>query len=175
MNMIKRIAITGPESTGKSKLAQELANHFKSRWVPEFARQYIDELGRPYSYDDVLIIAKEQFSQNQIKQSDSGPYLFCDTELIVTKIWCEFKYDKCHPWIIENIKNQHFDLYLLTDIDLPWQPDEQREHPLKRNELFELYKNELVKLDYPFRIISGTGDERHRNAVVAVQSTFENI
>ncbi|MEZ5082818.1 MAG: ATP-binding protein [Bacteroidales bacterium] len=152
-----------------------MANHYKVSWVPEFARDYIDGLGRPYSYDDILIIAKEQFSRNESKHSDTGPYLFCDTELIVTKIWCEFKYGKCHPWIKENIKKQHFDLYLLTDIDLLWQPDEQREHPLQRKELFELYIKELVNLNFPFKIISGTGNKRLRNAVLALSLAFENI
>ena len=173
--MIKRIAITGPESTGKSKLTRELAEYFMVEYVPEFARAYIDQLDRPYNYDDILIIAKEQYIQNQAKEKDSNLFLFCDTELIVTKIWCEFNFGKCHPWILENIKNQHFDLYLLTDIDLPWQPDEQREHPLHRKELFELYKKELVQLNFPFKIISGTGNKRLRNAVLALKSAFENI
>ncbi|MCF8367980.1 MAG: ATP-binding protein [Bacteroidales bacterium] len=162
---LKRIAITGPESTGKSQLAESLARHFNSAWVPEFARQYINELNRPYTYDDILIIARGQMEmESRLTDSISG-FLFCDTELIVTKIWCVYKYGQCHPWILDRLDQQQYDLYLLCDIDLPWQPDPQREHPLHRSELFQLYIQELKQRKFPFHIVTGRGSQRLENAL----------
>ncbi|MCD4695494.1 MAG: ATP-binding protein [Bacteroidales bacterium] len=169
---LKKIAITGPESTGKSQLAKELAAHYQTIWLPEYARKYIEKLERPYNYDDILVIAREQKKREEALLMSSNDYLFCDTELIVTKIWCEFKYQKCHPWIIDNIPRQNYDLYLLTDIDLPWQPDPQREHPLKRIELFNLYMLELKSRNLPFGIISGVGDQRLSNALAFIKNYF---
>lgn len=170
--LIRRIAITGPECTGKSNLAEDLAWHYKTVWVPEFARFYIDRLDRPYHYDDILAIAKEQFYQADKMASLANHLLFCDTELIVTKIWCEYKYSKCHPWILENIEKQNFDLFLLTKPDISWQPDPQREHPDKREELFELYIRELEDFNFPYKIVSGLGDARMENAVRLIENNL---
>ena len=170
--MIKRIAITGPESTGKSMLAEKLAEEFKTTWVPEYARQFLDEIDHLYTYQDILTIAKEQFHKINDDFKGSNQYVFFDTELLVTKIWCDFKYGKCHPWILETLDKQVVDLYLLTDVDLPWQPDPLREHPDKRNQLFELYKTELEKRNWPFEIISGFGEDRILNAIRAIRKWF---
>lgn len=169
--MIKKIAITGPESTGKTWLTRELAGYYNTTWVPEFAREYLSETGRPYYYDDILIIARNQFRLNNEAFQSAKQYLFCDTELIVAKIWCDVKYGKCHPWIDKHILRQNFDLYLLTDIDLPWEPDPQREHPQPhmRQHLMGLYINELESRSFPYRIVSGRQEERFRNAINALR------
>jgi len=168
--MIKRIAVTGPESTGKSSLARELALRFNTVCTEESARKYLDHLKRPYTYDDLLVIAREQYQQNESATAKANKILFCDTELIVMKIWCEFKYGKCHPWINENLAKQSFDLYLLTNIDLPWQPDPQREHPKQRRTLFQMYFDVLSSSSLPFKVISGTGEERINNAIEVIQN-----
>jgi len=85
-------------------------------------------------------------------------------------IWSDYKFRKCDPWIVEQYEKQDFDLYLLMDIDLPWQPDPQREHPDKRKELFELYRNELERLNRRFTIVSGEGEERIQNAIRAIEN-----
>jgi len=170
--MIKRIAITGPESTGKSILTEQLAKHFQAIWVPEYARTYLDSKNGSYTYADILKIAKTQLAQMEEVSANSKDLIFFDTELIVTKIWCEFKYGKCHPWITKHIPEQNIDLYLLMNIDLPWQPDPQREHPDKRNILFNLYKEELEKQNFPYQIISGTGRQRTDNAINAIRRRF---
>jgi NadR type nicotinamide-nucleotide adenylyltransferase len=170
--MIYRIAITGPESTGKSILAEELANHFETIWVPEYAREYLSHLNRPYNFDDILIIAKTQFRRMEQKVNKANGFIFYDTELMVTKIWCDFKYGQCHPWINQKLIRQNIDLYLLADIDLPWQPDPLREHPEKRTILFDLYKNELESRKLPFEIISGVGQQRTENAIAMIKRRF---
>ena len=115
--LLHRIAITGPESTGKSKLAQNLAGHYHTVFVPEYAREYIDNLNRPYNQEDILEIARAR--QDGRRGGKEGKrILFCDTELIVTKIWSEVKYGICDPWILGEIESRKYDLYLLCYIDI---------------------------------------------------------
>jgi NadR type nicotinamide-nucleotide adenylyltransferase len=170
--MIKRIAITGPESTGKSTLAEQLAFHYKTVWVPEYAREYIGKLKLPYSKDDILTIAKKQLeNENKCAEAATG-FLFCDSELIVTKIWSEDKFNSCDEWILGKIEEHAYDLYLLCYIDIPWQEDPQREDPHRREYLFNLYLQELTERNFPFRVISGSGKKRVMNATKQIESFF---
>ena len=169
---LKRIAVTGPESTGKSELAKNLALQFNTVWVPEVARDYLEGLGRTYEFGDIGIIARKQYElENRLAKRASG-ILICDTDFLVTKIWSIYKYGKCDPWIEVMVKNHGYDLYLLCDIDLPWVEDPLREHPARRNELFNLYLDELKKNHARFEIISGTGRDRTENAILAVERAF---
>jgi NadR type nicotinamide-nucleotide adenylyltransferase len=171
--MLKRIAITGPESTGKSDLAKALAEHYQTVWVQEYARDYLNNLNCPYDYKDILKIAKGQVKAEEKILKYSNRLIFVDTEMIVLKIWCEVKYGKCHPWILDRLTEQNFELYLLTDIDLPWQPDPLREHPNKRRELFNLYLDELKKRNLPFEIINSFGQQRLLNAIMHVEKRLK--
>lgn len=169
---LARISVTGPESTGKSYLAEQLADYYTTIWVPEVAREFLANLNRPYGYDDIVIISREQLALEN-KLSDNGSrYLFCDTDFLVTKIWSQFKYGKCDPWIDEMVISHRYHLYLLCNIDLPWEHDPLREHPDRREELFGMYLKELQNLRVNYRIISGIGDERLKNAISAMEEAF---
>ena len=168
--MIKRIAVTGPESTGKSHLANSLANHYDTVWVPEYAREYLNIINRPYRQDDILQIAKGQIDSENRLADLAKKFLFCDTEAIVTKIWSEHSYSKCDKWIRQQIAESKYDLYLLCDIDLPWSPDPLREHPKQRQHFFDLYYNELESRGFNFSVISGIGDERLQNAIDVIDN-----
>lgn len=174
MQEIVKVAITGPESTGKSMLAEQLAGHYSTIWVPEFARRYLVDLNRPYEEEDVLKIAKGQVGLEKSLETNAKRYLFVDTELIVTKIWSEVKYHRCDPWIEEGILHQHYFLYLLCDIDLPWEFDPLREHPDLRADLFRMYHRELTLRKLPFVVVKGSGDERLKNAVNAIEQLKRN-
>lgn len=171
-NQVIKIAITGPESTGKSILAEQLAEHYHTVWVPEYARAYIDALARPYNQQDILVIAKEQLKSEKAFYLKANSFLFCDTELIVTKIWSEVKYQSCDEWIVTKIIENKYDLFLLCNIDLPWEEDPQREHPHKREYLFNLYRDELNGLNFPYFIISGFGKDRLNNAIQVIETFF---
>lgn len=171
--MIHRISITGPESTGKSELAASLAIHFNTAWVPEYAREYLIRLGRPYVQSDLLRIAEGQIERENLKTRDAGEYLFCDTDPLVIKIWSNFKYGSCDNRIESMVREHAYDLYLLCDIDLPWVEDPLREHPGRRKELFDLYLDELSKLGRPFGIIRGIGAERLNNAISTIKNSFK--
>jgi NadR type nicotinamide-nucleotide adenylyltransferase len=158
-----RISITGPESTGKSWLAQRLAEYYHTSWVPEFSREYLAEIHRPYDYDDILAIAQKQFERENAATGTN--ILFCDTDFCVTSIWCNVKYGKCHEWITEQLRENHYDLYLLCDIDLPWEYDPLREHPEMRSQLFNMYLDVMQKNSFNYRVVRGMDETRLNNAI----------
>lgn len=165
---LKRIAIVGPECTGKSDLAAVLAHHFGTSWVPEYARGYIDNLTRPYQQSDLLTIAHGQLRLEETWSADARRLLICDTTLLVVKIWSEFKFGSCDPEILEHLNQITYDLHLLTYIDIPWQEDPQREHPDKRAELYQIYLEEIKKMNVPFVEIRGERNQRKKMAIDAI-------
>lgn len=169
-----RISVTGPESTGKSWLAEHLAEHYQTKWVPEYARKYLEDINRPYTYDDILIIAQKQSEQENSVNNDTE-LLFCDTDFCVTSIWCNVKYGKCHKWITKQLEQNNYGLYLICDIDLPWQYDPLREHPEMRSELFGMYHDLLKGYRFNYRIVKGTGKDRLQNAIVFVDEYLKSI
>ena len=171
---VKRIAIVGPECTGKTDLARFLANHYHTNWVPEFARNYINELNRPYEKSDLIKIAEAQLLLEDQLALQANKILICDTNLIVIKIWSEFKYGDCPSEIIEKMLARKYDLHLLTNIDIPWVADPLREHPDKRELLFEIYHAELVKNNINFVEIKGLNDLRRQSAVLATDRILES-
>lgn len=166
--ILKRIAIVGPECTGKSDLAAFLAEYYTTAWVPEFARSFLDVLNRPYQKSDLNTIAKGQALLEKTYESKANRILVCDTTLLVIKIWSEFKYGDCHEEIIQELNKHRYDLYLLTNVDLPWVDDPQREHPHQRQQLFTIYKNELQKMNTAFVEIKGERTERRAAAIAAI-------
>jgi len=167
---IKRIALIGPESSGKTTLCRQLAGYFNTRWVPEYARSYIENLNRAYTADDILLIAKEQFKTEESLIQTANTFLFTDTEFINAKVWCEDVFGFCPGWISAKIAEKKYDLFLLTTPDLPWEKDAVRENPDRRDYFYELYLKELETRNFSCKIISGSGEERFQNAVRAVKS-----
>ncbi len=179
--MVKKIVIIGPESTGKSTLCKNLAAHYKTAWVKEYAREYLLKNGTAYSFENLLTIAKRQVDneeegiRNLATQSSSAltthhSPLIIDTDMYVLKVWCEFVFGQCHHWILNRIVERKYDLYLLCNIDLPWVKDELREYPdLKtREKLYHHYKDILVNQHTPWVDISGNYDERLQKAISAI-------
>ena len=165
-NRILRIAITGPESTGKSTLARKLAEHYDTSWVPEFARNYIDQLGREYTEEDLLQIAKGQLQSEGTAIEEANRILFCDTELLVIKIWAKYKYGRVDPWILSKYHDVSYDYYLLTDVDLPWVDDPQRENPEKGKFFYEWFVRELKEKGVLFDVVNGN---QHKRLEMAIQ------
>lgn len=153
---MKKIILIGPESTGKSTLGKELAAHFNCDYIEEFARGYIDKKKTSYQEHELLIMAQGQLAFEENAQSNK-PYLFLDTDLIVIKVWSEYKYGSCDPWVLEQIAKQKKEdrFYLLCKPDIPWENDPQRENPNDREELFEIYKTELESLGHHYFTIEG--------------------
>jgi NadR type nicotinamide-nucleotide adenylyltransferase len=171
---MKRIVITGPESTGKTELARTLAEHFQTVWVPEYARSYVENLGRPYTREDVGNIARYQLSQEkEFHAKARNGFLFFDTWFIITKIWFDVVYGECPQWITEHISNSPIDLFLVCDTDLPWIPDSVRENGgEKRNELMQMYCREIESFGFHYAMVSGSGEDRLKNALKLLEEEF---
>jgi len=169
-NEIMRIVVTGPESTGKTELSQALAKKLNTVWIPEYDRQYVENLERPYDYNDVIQIAKHQLNQEAeyALKIGNGIIIF-DTWLIITKVWLDLVFGKCPVWIPDYIRSSKIDLFLVCDTDLPWIADHVRENGgERRKELFQLYCNEIRSFGFKYEIISGIGDARTENAMIAL-------
>ena len=173
-NDIIRIAVTGPESTGKTTLAKALAEHFGTIYIPEYAREYLDKNGSDYAYADLEKIAKGQLAMENQMSEKAKKLLFADTEMLVMKIWSEYKYGKCSPWITEIIKTHRYDLYLLCNIDLPWAYDPLRENPSleERQAIFKRYQTALENYKFPYTIVSGTGETRINKTIQSITEKF---
>lgn len=173
--MPERILITGPESTGKSSLSEQLAEHYNCQWVPEFAREYISRLQRPYELRDIEFIAMEQIRMENEMVKRARRLVICDTGLLVPKVWAEYKFGSCPQWIIESFVNHQYDLILLMDIDLPWKEDPQREHPDKRAYFFSRFRDELHKAGKSYSVVSGRGEERFQNALHIISNYLRSV
>jgi len=167
---VRHIALIGPESTGKTTLCVQLAEYYKTVWVPEYARVFMENLHRTYTYEDVVHCATEQMKAEDALTEKANLFLFCDTELINYKIWFEDKFKKIPDWLEEEFIKRKYDLYLLTSPDLPWVEEAVRENPHRREYLFDLYKKELEKRNFDYRIISGSGEARLEAAIKCVDS-----
>jgi NadR type nicotinamide-nucleotide adenylyltransferase len=180
-----KVVVIGPESTGKSTLCTQLAEYFNTVWCPEYAREYLLKNGMQYTYDDLLVIAKGQVEKEDAYVKEvlqhavtapgsffNQPLLFIDTDMYVMKVWCEFVFGSCHQWILEQIVDRKYDLYLLCNVDLPWQKDELREYPdlATRGKLYHMYKDIMVNQSVPWVDISGNYEERFAKAVSAVKA-----
>ncbi len=169
---VKKIALIGPESTAKTMLSIELAEHFNTMWVPEFSRDYISTLNRKYTLDDIQYCTKAQLRSEEEKLLAAENFLFCDTELIVAKVWCEDVFKTVPPWIEKMIDDHRYDLFLLTTPDISFQPDSVRENPHRREFFYNRYKDEIEKRNFSYEIIEGKGDLRLSNALNAIAKHF---
>ena len=165
-----RVAVTGPESTGKTFLAEKLSAHFNCPLVEEYARVYLEKLNRPYTYEDVGQIAIAQMKQEDDIILSRPDLLIADTELLVVKIWMEYKYGKTPDWLETKIMERQYDLYLLCVPDIPWIYDPLREHPGLGDYFYQWFRKELSSRKFNFTEISGKEQERTDKAIRAVKS-----
>ena len=151
-----KVAIIGPESTGKSTLARYLARRYKGTYVPEYARTYVERKGTTeVSFDELCDIARHQIEEMELIANSQQPIAIFDTELIVTKVWFDYAFGRVPEWLNESIHRYPMDAYLLTYPDLPWVPDPARSNGSDaiRLELFNRYEAEIQALDIPYYII----------------------
>ena len=169
-----KIIITGPESTGKTTLSKQLSTYYNTIHIPEFAREYIENLDRRYTFEDVVIIAKKQIiSLQKTDDTDIKDYMFFDTGLIITKIWFREVFNKVPDFVEEAIKTTNIDLYLLCYPDIEWIPDNVRENGgKKRLELFNQYKKELDNYKFNYFIIKGDDKSRFLSAKKYLSSAY---
>ncbi len=165
-----KIAVVGPESTGKSTIATHLASHFDTISVPEFAREYCKGLNRNYTLEDEInIFYGQRALEEELLPDARNQLLFFDTMVLTVKIWCDHLFDFTPDSLLAELKETSYDLYLLMDIDLPWQDDELRDFPELRSHFMGIWHEELKAIDANYVVISGLGKQRFENARNAVQ------
>ncbi|KAF2334276.1 DUF4301 family protein [Flavobacterium daemonense] len=169
---IIKIALFGPESTGKTTLAKQLADYYETEWVPEFARDYLQEKWEENQHicvaDDMMPIAFGQTALENEKLLKAKKYLFCDTNLMVTKVFSEMYYGFCDPLLNEAALEHEYDLFFLTDIDVPWEKDDIRDSPNGRETVFSVFKQTLLDTKKPFITLSGDKESRLAKATAII-------
>ncbi|MFH6995222.1 DUF4301 family protein [Flavobacterium sp. FlaQc-48] len=171
---IIKIALFGPESTGKTTLAKQLAEYYETQWVPEFARDYLQGKWEENQHicvaDDMMPIAYGQVALENKKLASAKKYLFSDTNLMVTKVFSEMYYGFCDPLLNEAALEHEYDLFFLTDIDVPWEKDDIRDTPNGRETVFSVFKQTLIETNKPFITLSGNKESRLAKATAIIDN-----
>ena len=168
-----KIVLFGPESTGKTTLASQLAKHYQTEWVPEYAREYLqdkwDREQKTCEPKDLLPIAVGQMAlENQLAKK-AEKLLICDTDLLETKVYSEAYYlGYCDPVLEKYALRNQYDLYLLTNIDIPWEKDDLRDKPLERERMFTYFRDTLIKYNRNFITLMGSEESRFLNAIKSI-------
>jgi nicotinamide riboside kinase len=155
-----RICLTGPESTGKTWLATELATAYGTTFVPEYARQYAEEHPRPLEESDVDAIAVGEM--NLLDAAPPGKLVLLDTDLVSTVTYSRHYYGSCAEWIVDEARNRLADFYILLDVDVPWSDDAVRDANQDRLALLEDFRATLLRFRARFEIVSGSWEDRSR-------------
>lgn len=167
---IKRVALLGPESCGKSYLAEQLAHHFHTVFVEEYGRTYCERFGMDLTPLDFAHIAGGQLYREDEMAKQANHLLFCDTELIITQVWSEvFFKGVCQPWIVAQNHARRYDLCLLLKPDIAWHDDGTRAYAHTRSWQFDRLRAELESRNMLYVIIGGDYEERRHLAVQAVE------
>jgi NadR type nicotinamide-nucleotide adenylyltransferase len=172
---IIKIAVVGPESTGKSTMSAYLANHYHTVWVPEFAREYCEKLTEPPTWQDEINMFYGQLALEEEYLPKANKLLICDTTFITVKIWSDYTFGRSPQEVIDELPKHPYDLYLLLDIDLPWEEDPLRDFPHLREHFMEIWHKELKELNANYIVISGEGTERYDSAVNAIDRFLRSI
>jgi NadR type nicotinamide-nucleotide adenylyltransferase len=171
---VLKIGITGPESSGKTWMARYLAEQFNDLWLPEYAREYLAEKGTSYELQDLHRIAREQLKREEKLLMKAGKILFCDTDILVLKIWYKYKFNIIPDFIQERLEANTYDLHLLMRPDIPYEEDPLRENPERGDFFFGIFRKELESNGLPYEIIQGTEQERTKKAGVLISQLLNS-
>jgi len=174
-----KVVLFGPESTGKTTMAKKLAAHFETEWVAEYMREYLqkkwDSKKEVCVPEDLLTIAEGQIERENKKARTANKVLFCDTDLLELSVYSKAYYNEfCDPSILKHALNNWYDLYFLTNIDVPWVSDDLRDKPHDREGMFKKFKSSLRFNNRPFVELKGNEDERFETAVSAINELLKS-
>ena len=162
-----RIALTGPESCGKSTLAAALAKHYKADLVEEYAREYLNKREGEYQRKHMDEMARGHHLNIKLSQNSIQ---IIDTDFIVFKVWSDYKYNKSSKLINEFVDQALFDLHILCTPDIPWEEDPIRENPRDRESLFGKFEQSLQELNRNFIVVNGSQENRLEKSIMAIDA-----
>lgn len=168
-----RVVLTGPESSGKTELAQQLAHHFKTEWVPEYLRTYFDA-NKAVFEKNMPEIAQKQLENEQNVVENEKKMIFLDTNILTLKIYHKLYFKSKPDWFKPLYNPKIYDHYLLLKPDIPWIDDGQRDMPERREELFYLFEQELLNTNSDYTIIEGDYKTRLQSAIQVVEKIMGN-
>jgi NadR type nicotinamide-nucleotide adenylyltransferase len=168
----RRIALIGPESTGKTELARAIAGELGIEWTPEYAREYAERHGNDLTADDVEPIARGELANLARAR---GALVLHDTDLLSTVVYARFYYGACPQWIEDEARARRADLYLLLDTDVAWYEDPARDKGGDaREDLFDAFRAALDEFETQWEIVSGDWEERKKRIVTLVRAAAES-
>lgn len=175
-----KIVLFGPESTGKTTLAKALASHYNTAWVPEYAREYLqkkwDQSQQVCDLNDLSHIALGQFEAEEKAAQNAHRFLFCDTNVWVTKVWSETHFNGyCSPDLLQMTQREKYAHYFLTSIDVPWEKDDLRDRPEQRDEMFLSFQQQLETENFPYTLLRGNPALRLKRAIDKLEELFPLI
>lgn len=171
---IKKIAIVGPESTGKSTMSIDLAKHYNVAWVPEYARYYCAALTADCTLQDEINMFHGQVAlEDSILATAETDFMICDTTFLTVKIWSDEMLGETPQIVLDALATRSYDFYILLDIDLPWQEDPLRDFPHMREHFMNIWHKELKALDANYVVVGGI-ENRLQNAINAVNEFLRN-
>lgn len=166
--MARKILITGPESSGKTTLGMELSQELECLFVPEYARQFLEDTAGEYVESDLADIAEGQLEQEDQAASQGGDWVVCDTSMLVMKIWGQHKYGNVDHRILQELEDRYYDLVILCKPDFEWEYDTLRENPDDGEFFFRWFERELEALGWNYIVAEGLVEERLLKSLSAV-------
>lgn len=174
---IKKIAIVGPESTGKSTISQQLSKYYNVPWVPEYARYYCAALTTPCTLQDEVNMFHGQVAlEESFLATAETDFIICDTTFVTVKIWSDAMFGETPKVVVDALKTRPYDFYVLLDIDLPWADDPLRDFPNQREHFMEVWHEELQALQANYVVVGGI-ENRLQNVIDAINEfllTFDS-
>jgi NadR type nicotinamide-nucleotide adenylyltransferase len=171
-HFVRRVCVFGPESTGKTTLAQRLADHFGTVVVPEYARVLLEAQAGQVSREDMVRIARGQIASEDALARNAHRLLICDTDVLTTTLWSEALFGGCDEWLLEQAEKRTYNLYLILDVDVPWIGDPVRYLPDDRRGFFARCKQALEARSRRYVVIRGSWEERFAQARRAVEEVL---
>jgi HTH-type transcriptional repressor of NAD biosynthesis genes len=165
-----RVVLTGSESTGKTALARQLADHYSAEFTPEFVRDFAVRKGGVIKFADTDEIARGQIALEDEHARRADRLLIQDTDLVSTVVYCNHYYGQCLEWVRQAAVDRRPDIYLLLEIDVPWVRDDVRDREMRREEMQQLFRSAVAASGAPYVVISGTWDERFQLAREAIDN-----
>lgn len=172
---ILKIAVVGPESSGKSTISRDLANYYQTLWVPEYSRFYCENLTSDCTLQDELNMFHGQIAlETAVESVTAGQLLICDTTILTVKIWSDEFFGHTPQIVLDRLKTQHYDFYILLKNDLPWQDDPLRNFKGRGDYFMDVWRKELETLNANFVEVGGM-ENRTENAIKATNEYLKSI